>query len=229
MAFLALDTSTEYLSLAIYHQGQIHSLDIHVGQTHAEVLIDTLRRFLQTHQLSMEHVQGIAYGQGPGSFTGLRIACAVAQGLAFAKNIPLIGISNLQALALQSTGTHIISCIDARMGEVYLAMYQLQEGNFTSLFPPTLCAPDNLPDLPCRTPEIMWSGIGNGLRLYQQAFITRYPLVAINDEAFVRAHDILILALPQFHAHLGLRADQAGLVYLRDKVALTTAERENKQ
>jgi tRNA threonylcarbamoyladenosine biosynthesis protein TsaB len=228
MTFLAVDCSTEYLSLALSHEGQMYALDIHVGQKHAEAIIDTLRTFLQTQGISMSQIQGIAYGQGPGSFTGLRISCGIAQGLAFAQHIPLIGISNLQALAIQSTGTHIISCIDARMGELYLAMYRLINGQLTTLKTPVLCAADTLPALPFVPSATLWSGIGNGFLVHHDALHVNYPLAFIQPEAFVRAREILLLALPKFAAREGVEAEQANLVYLRDKVALTTAERAQR-
>jgi tRNA threonylcarbamoyladenosine biosynthesis protein TsaB len=228
MAFLALDSSTEYLSLALFHEGQMHAIDMHVGQKHAEAMIDTLRAFLQTQGVCMSQMQGIAYGHGPGSFTGLRISCGIAQGLAFAQSIPLIGISNLQALAVQSAGTHIISCLDARMGELYLAMYRLINGQLTTLMEPILCAPNALPALPITPVDTIWSGIGSGFLAQHAALHSHYSLALIQPEAFVRAREILLLALPKFAAHEGVKAEQASLVYLRDKIALTTAEREQR-
>lgn len=225
MAFLALDTSTEYLSLAIYHNEQMYASSIHVGQKHAEYAIDTLREFLDNHGLSITQIEGIAYGKGPGSFTGLRIGCAIAQGIAFAQDIPLVGIETLKALALQSTGTHIITAIDARMGEVYLAIYHLQHNKLTTLLTPRLCAPNALPQTPSVNVETRWAGIGNGFLIQEKALTSHYQPSMLVTEAHVQARDILMLALPKFAEKLGVPAEEASLLYLRDKVALTIKER----
>ena len=225
MSFLALDTSTEYLSLALYHKDQVHATSIHVGQKHAEYTINTLREFLDDHELSVAQIKGIAYGKGPGSFTGLRIGCAIAQGIAFANDIPLVGINTLKALALQSTGTHIITAIDARMGEVYLAIYHLQHNNLTTLLTPRLCNPNAPPPIPSSHVETIWAGIGNGFLIQGEALSGHYQPAMLQTEAHVQAQDILMLALPKFSNHQGVSAEEAHLLYLRDKVALTTKER----
>lgn len=228
MAFLALDTSTEYLSLALYHEGQMFTLCKYVGQTHAETVIDTLRSFLQHHDLSIKNIQGIAFGKGPGAFTGLRIGCAIAQGLAFVDDIPLVGVSTLKALALQSLGTHIISATDARMGEIYLAMYLIENGQWQTLLSPMLCSPHSPPALPLGEEDIRWSGIGNGFSIQQQILATHYPLSQLQTEVFVEAREILLLALPQFAANQGVKAEFAEISYLRNHVALTLEERKKQ-
>lgn len=227
MAFLALDTSTEYLSLALYHKEQLYVSSTHVGQKHAEYAIDKLHQFLRTHEITLPQIKGIAYGKGPGSFTGLRIGCAIAQGLAFAQNIPLVGIDTLKALALQSTGTHIITAIDARMGEIYLALYHLHNNELSTLLAPRLCSPYALPEVPAISSgtDIMWSGIGNGFLVQHEALSAHYRPSNIQTEVHVQARDILLLALPVFSANLGVLPEAADLLYLRDKVALTIKER----
>lgn len=223
MTFLALDTSADYLSLALLKAGEIYAINIQAGQKHAEIIIDALRDFLARHQVQMRQIQGIAYGNGPGSFTGLRIGCAVAQGLAFAQNIPMVGISTLQALASQSTAPYIISCLDARMGELYMAAYQQEKaGKLTELSAPGLYSPAALPDLPA---GISWEGTGSGFSVQAPALTARYTFTSVKATLFVQAREILLLALPQFAANQGVPAEKAGLTYLRDKVALTILER----
>jgi len=100
MNILALDTSTEHCSVALWHDAVVHEREIHAGQSHSAMLLGLVDAVLAEGGVSLAGLDGIAYGKGPGSFTGLRIACAVAQGLAFAKDIPLVGIGTLHAMAL---------------------------------------------------------------------------------------------------------------------------------
>ena len=97
MQILAIDTSTEYLSLALWLDGRVFSRDINAGQTHSQQILPTLRELLDEAQVELNALDGIAFGAGPGSFTGLRIACGVAQGLAFGTGLPVIAVSTLQA------------------------------------------------------------------------------------------------------------------------------------
>ena len=124
MQILAIDTSTEYLSLALWLDGRVFSRDINAGQTHSQQILPTLRELLDEAQVELNALDGIAFGAGPGSFTGLRIACGVAQGLAFGTGLPVIAVSTLQALAQQSGAEKVIACLDARMGEIYHAAYE---------------------------------------------------------------------------------------------------------
>ena len=123
MRILALDTSTEYLSLALSLDGKIYVRDLHAGQTHSQRILPLLREMLTEAGIDMRDLEGIAFGAGPGSFTGLRIACGVAQGLAFGANLPVVGVSTLLAIAQSTQAERVIACIDARMGEVYHAAY----------------------------------------------------------------------------------------------------------
>ena len=102
MQILAIDTSTEFLSLALWLDGRVLSRDIHAGQTHSQQILPTLRELLDEANIDLKALDGVAFGAGPGSFTGLRIACGVAQGLAFGADLPVVAVSTLQALAQQS-------------------------------------------------------------------------------------------------------------------------------
>jgi tRNA threonylcarbamoyladenosine biosynthesis protein TsaB len=220
MAILALDSSTEYLSFALSDSPNTYIEK--VGQRHAELMLTALRHFLIENNISIQCITGIAYGKGPGSFTGLRIGCGFAQGFAFGRRIPLLGIGNLKALALQSNASHIISCFDARMGEVFLAAFaQPSPGELVEILAPGLYSPANLPSLPFESAV----GIGSGFLAYEKALTTRYNILHFNAQAYPKASEILQLAEPLFEQGQGISATQARLLYLRDKVALTTAER----
>ena len=123
MKILAFDTSTEYCSVALYLDGETGKTETLAGHRHSELLLPMIRETLNQGRLELTDIDGLAFGAGPGSFTGLRIACGVAQGLAFAASLPVIGISTLQAIAHQNTHDKIIVAIDARMGEIYHAAY----------------------------------------------------------------------------------------------------------
>lgn len=236
MNILALDTSTEYLSLALLladgdHQ-RIHERNLHAGQTHSQQVLPLLRELLDEAGLSMQQLHGIAFGAGPGSFTGLRIACGIAQGLAFGAGLPVIGVSTLLALAQNSTASRVIACLDARMGEVYHAAYARQDEHWLEVSAPGLYAPEAVPAVDGQG----WSGVGTGWQVYADSLAQVYagqldsarlatemqaPLAAEHP----RALSIAQLALPLFMAGQGRPAAEAAPVYIRNKVALKMSER----
>lgn len=223
MPFLALDTSTEYLSLAIDMPTGIVSRIWHVEQKHAEQTLPRLNELLADCGLHMEDIKGIAFGNGPGSFTGLRIGCGIAQGLAFARNLPVVGVSTLEALAQGCSADKVIACLDARMNQVYVAAYQREGTHWREIAPATVCNPHDLP-LP---PGEGWTGVGSGFAAHGAALIERlgHQLTATEPDRVPQAADMLTLALPRFATGQGRPAQEAELVYLRDKVALKTSER----
>lgn len=223
MPYLAIDTSTEHLSLAVSTPGGIIGRDWLVGQKHAEQTLPRLGELLADCGLGMADIEGIAFGNGPGSFTGLRIGCGIAQGLAFARAIPLIGISTLEALAQGAQADTIVTCLDARMNQVYAAAYQREGQGWREITPATVCDPHALP-LP---PSEGWTGVGSGFAAYGPALAERLGarLATTLPALFPKAADMLALALPRFAAGQGRAAHEAELVYLRDKVALKTSER----
>lgn len=126
-AYLALDTSTEIASFALKLGDKLHTIEQAGVATHAEKCLMHIEHLLQQEHLEISDVSGIVVGRGPGSFTGLRVACAVAKGLAYAKSIPVYPLSNLSLLAWQAAqqrpGCSILSVMDARMQQVYWAYY----------------------------------------------------------------------------------------------------------
>ena len=120
----------------------------------------TACRQLLESGISLQQLDGIAFGEGPGSFTGLRIACGVAQGLAFAMNIPVVGVSTLKALATQVGNAKVVVALDARMGEIYYAAYEkITDQDWKTVNAPILCAPRNVPNLTGND----WVGCGSGI------------------------------------------------------------------
>ncbi len=223
MDILALETSTEHCSTALWRDGVVHERAVHAGQAHSEILIGMADAVLAAGGVRLAALDGIAYGQGPGSFTGLRIACAVAQGLAFSAEIPLAGIGTLQAMALACGEERVVCCLDARMQEVYHAAYVREGDDYVEVSAPRVCAPDAVP----RLPGGGWTGCGSGFDAYEKVLRQRHgtALTDIREGVYPRARDIALLAAPLFAAGRGIRAEDAAPLYIRDRVALKTAER----
>lgn len=223
MNILALDTSTEFCSVAVWRDGAVQQRVTHAGQSHSTVLLEMVDAVLQDAGLRLDALDGIAYGAGPGSFTGLRIACATAQGLAFAAGIPLAGISTLQALAAGCGAAQVICCLDARMQEIYHAAYCREGDVYVEVSAPCVCAPEAAP----RLEGDGWTGCGSGFAVYHGVLQQRYgaQLAAIDGAAHPQARDIAQLAAPVFAGGGGIPAEQAAPLYVRDRVALKTAER----
>ncbi|MFL9711239.1 tRNA (adenosine(37)-N6)-threonylcarbamoyltransferase complex dimerization subunit type 1 TsaB [Methylobacillus sp. Pita1] len=225
MKLLALDTSTEYLSLALLLDGRFAERELLAGQSHSQRILPLLRELLNEAGVGLRDLDGIAFGAGPGSFTGLRIGCGVAQGLAFGAGLPVIGVSTLLALAEDAQGAgRVVACLDARMGEVYHAAYEKTAAGWQEVVAPGLYAPDAVPAIEGED----WTGIGSGWKAYAQALEQRYgpQLAQCLPQAYPRAAAIARLALPGFEAGLGRPASEAAPLYIRNKVALTTRERE---
>jgi tRNA threonylcarbamoyladenosine biosynthesis protein TsaB len=224
MKLLALDTSTEYLSLALSLDGNIFTRDVHAGQTHSQLILPLLRELLDEADVTLQALDGIAFGAGPGSFTGLRIACGVAQGLAFGADIPVAGISTLMALAQADGSEKVMACMDARMGEIYHAAYLKSEAGWDEASPVGLSKPEAMPELKGEG----WVGVGNGWQSYAQQLAACYgtQVGEVFPEVYPQASAIAELARPLFEAGLGRPAAEAAPIYIRNKVALKTSERE---
>ena len=132
MRVLALETSTEYCSVALWQDGVVIEHIELVGQKHSERLMEMLDAVLKEAGFGIKDMNGIAFGMGPGSFTGVRIACGVTQGLAFGANLPVVGVCTLEALAVATGKSRVIAALDARMGEIYHAAYRKQDGSWRS-------------------------------------------------------------------------------------------------
>jgi|ERR1043166_1518945 tRNA threonylcarbamoyladenosine biosynthesis protein TsaB len=223
---MALDTSTEHCSAALWLDGELTSLERHAGQTHSEILLPMIDRLLGEAEMSLGRLDGIAFGAGPGSFTGLRIGCGVAQGLAFGAGLPVLGIGTLLALA-QAGGAHAgglaLCCMDARMGEIYHAAYRRSTVGWEVVEAPGLCKPALAP-VPV---EGEWNGYGNAFAVYGDVLRSRYGerLASVDAAQSPHASDIAVLAVPLFERGLGAAAEHAAPHYIRDKVALRTDER----
>jgi tRNA threonylcarbamoyladenosine biosynthesis protein TsaB len=223
---LAFDTSTELCSVALLVDGRCLTRETMAGNRHSELLLPMIGELLSEAELTLQSLDGIAYGQGPGSFTGLRIGCGVAQGLAFGADLPVLGVITLEAMAFQAGAEKVIACLDARMHEVYYAAYRRLGDRLAIEVAPGVHKPDTVP-IPG---DESWHGCGSGFRAYPEVMSTRLCdcLASVDTDLWPRAQAMAELALPRFLAGAALPPDQAEPLYVRDKVAMKTSERQQR-
>jgi tRNA threonylcarbamoyladenosine biosynthesis protein TsaB len=223
MRILALESSTEYCSVALWQDGNVVNRCELVGQRHSELLIGILDSLLHEADIKISELDGIAFGAGPGSFTGVRIACGVTQGLALGADLPVVGVCTLQALAQAAGHDKVIAALDARMGEIYHAVYEKRAGAWVTICEPNLCLPQQAPQIQGSG----WFGVGSGFAMYGAVLGDRYAgqITGSDIQAVPQASAIAEFAAPLFAAGQGMDAAQAMPFYLRDKVALKTSER----
>ena len=224
MKILALETSTEYCSVALWQDGNVASYCELVGQRHSELLIELLNRLLREAGVALSQLDGIAFGKGPGSFTGVRIACGVAQGLALGADLPTVGVCTLQALAQAASHDKVIAAMDARMGEIYHAAYEKRAGEWVTVREPSLRLPQQAPSVE----GVDWFGMGSGFAIHGEILNNQYAdqLLGIDAQAIPQASAVAQFAVPLFAAGQGVDAALSLPLYLRDKVALKTSERQ---
>ena len=223
MKILAFDTSTEWCTAALWSDGEVRSAEAHAVQTHSRILLPMVQNLLAEAGLTLSDLDGLAYGKGPGSFTGLRIACSVAQGLALGADLPVLGVTTLEAMAEETGEESVVSCLDARVGEIYGALMRREQGQWAALVGPALFRPEAAP-LPT---EGDWFGCGSGFKAYSGILAERYAgrLIGIRPEVIPHARSIVRLAAPRLGRGEGVAADVAEPYYVRDKVALKRSER----
>ena len=218
-SILAIDATTDVCSVAWTDGSRAVERSRVAGQRHSELVLPMLESVLAEAGRRLHDVSEIAFGAGPGSFTGLRIACGVAQGLALGAGLPVRPVSSLLALAQATGEPAVIAINDARMNEVYWGAYRRdRDGHWLTVSEPASAAPDAL-ELPAGED---WTVAGDGLNAYPQ-LTTRFSALRIDRTTAISALAIAELALL---GH-GALTDAADAVphYVRNKVALTTAER----
>jgi tRNA threonylcarbamoyladenosine biosynthesis protein TsaB len=220
MKFAAFEAATEWCSVALWLDGEIAGIEEWAGNRHSDRILPLFEKLLEMKNIPASELEAVAFGAGPGSFTGLRIACGVAQGIAFARGIPAIGISTLESLAEESGAQRVVACLDARMHEVYYsALERIDEKpgrRWREVIPALCAAPADLP----RPPGEGWVGCGSGFAAYGSL-----GLAAVMPDVHPSAVSIARLAAPRLAAGEGVDAALALPVYVRDKVALTESER----
>jgi tRNA threonylcarbamoyladenosine biosynthesis protein TsaB len=230
MRFAAIETSGDWCSVALWRDGEIVSLERRAPNRHSELALPMLEKLLGNAGLTASQLDGVAFGAGPGSFTGLRIACGLAQGLAFARGLPVVAVSSFEAIAQESGEARVVACIDARMREVYYSALEKQGGAqlgahlgaWREVVSGQCVAPQDAPPPPGEG----WAGCGNGFQAYPEFLSGK--IVRKKPEVHPTAFAVAQLAAPRFAAGEGIDAALAAPVYLRDKVAFTTQELENR-
>jgi len=223
MNLLAIDTSTDSCSVAASRGEALFSRSEPALQRQAERVLGMVEELLAESRLGLAQIEGIAYGEGPGSFTGLRIAAGVTQGLALARGVGVVGVGSLLTLAEESAGEKVIACIDAHMGEVYHAAYVKDGGIWEEVHAPGLYKPEAVP-LPSGRD---WTGCGDGFAAHRDRLASRLGdrVSLIRPEASPSARSVLKLAMPRFAAGEAKDPSTAVPRYLRDKVAFRSGER----
>ena len=224
MKLLAFDTSTQWLTVACVNGSQWIERAELAGQAHSQRVLPLVDEVLSEAQLALSDLDALAFGAGPGSFTGVRIACGVAQGLALGADLRVVPVSTLEALAESACQTHgwtrVVACLDARMREVYIAAYRREDDRWIVERDAAVLRPD---DIAAETQESM--GAGDGFAAYPD-LASRLGLVAVDASVMPKARAIAMLAMPRILAGEAVRAAEALPFYVRHRVALTTAERD---
>ncbi|HEX9627763.1 MAG TPA: tRNA (adenosine(37)-N6)-threonylcarbamoyltransferase complex dimerization subunit type 1 TsaB [Acidiferrobacterales bacterium] len=216
MRLLALDTSTEACSAALTLDGRISERFL-LGRQHSSQLLAMIAELLAEAGIALKQLDALAFGRGPGAFTGLRIGTGVVQGLAFGAGLPVVPVSSLAALAQGESAPRVLAALDARMGQVYWGAFERDAGG---LMRPAgaegLVTPATLTPPPGR-----WWGVGRGWDAYGEALRDRLGpvLEGYTPNAWPHAAQVAVLGAAGFAAGAGVPAEQALPVYLRDDVA----------
>jgi tRNA threonylcarbamoyladenosine biosynthesis protein TsaB len=224
MKLLALDTATEACSVALLLDGGLIVREAEFERGHAEHILPMVDEVLAEGGIKLTQLDAIAFGRGPGGFTGLRLAASVTQGLAFGASIPVVPVSDLAAVAqraldLDPSVQRVLVCNDARMREVYWACFERQDGIACALGAEQVTPPQGV-SIPVDWAGVNFDAAGRGLRVYPdlERSLAAVPARAHRDW-LPRAHEVARLAVPEVLAGRVVAAEQAIPVYLRDDVA----------
>ena len=223
MRLLALDTATECCSVAVLSEGRMLSREVELARGHAERILPMIDELLAAAGMSLRSLDAIAFGRGPGSFTGVRLAASVTQGLAFGTGLGVVAVSDLRALAqraLDEDGsvTRILACNDARMQEVYWGCFERGTHGLAVERSPERVGPAASVQLPPSWADA--TGLGRGFAAY--SILKALPGVVVPgdwDRLLPRAVEVARLAVPELAAGRLLAPEAAVPVYLRDDVA----------
>ena len=223
MKLLALETATEACSIAVYVDGEIIERHEIAPRLHAEYALPWAEALLAEAGIAKSQLDAIAISRGPGAFTGVRLAIALAQGIALALDKPMVAVSTLQVIAVQSQDERILAAIDARMGEIYVGAFARKGDGLMAISTEIVCAPEavTLPDS-----EGGWHGVGTGFAaangLLQQHLHSQ--LASVDASALPRAADVARLAVAAYARGEAVAPERVEPAYLRNNVALTLEE-----
>ena len=220
MKLLALDTAGTRCSVALLLDGRLTELDAPAERLQAEHVLPMVEQLLGSAELRLASLDAIAFGRGPGAFTGLRVATSVAQGLAYGAGLPVVPVSDLAALAAAAMRVHeadrILACLDARMHEVYWGAYESRPEGLVTVSEEALSLPSEV-----AAPSAgAWFGAGPGWAAYGDVLKARIPqLIGCDPTLLPTAGDIARLGGLALSAGGSVPPEQGLPVYLRDKVA----------
>ncbi|MCD9497372.1 tRNA (adenosine(37)-N6)-threonylcarbamoyltransferase complex dimerization subunit type 1 TsaB [Photobacterium carnosum] len=219
---LAVDTATENCSVALMIGDDVISRCEYAPREHTTKILPMIDAVLADAGIKLKQLDALAYGRGPGSFTGVRIGIGIAQGLAFGANLPMIGVSTLAAMAQGSfrshQADHVLTAIDARMGELYWAQYQRKtDGDWLLLGNEQVIAPDVLL-ANVQADTNTWLTAGTGWEAYPE-LLTQLPFNAqLGSVLYPDSQDMVYLAKYAFARGEIVTAEAASPIYLRDTV-----------
>jgi tRNA threonylcarbamoyladenosine biosynthesis protein TsaB len=230
---LAIDTATDACSVAVFVDGQYRELHEVAPRQHSQRLFPMLRELLPSGDLQAQGIGAIAYGCGPGSFTGLRIVASAVQGLAFTNALPAVAISTLACQAqtalrleyVDETST-VLSLLDARINEVYAAVYRFEQGRAVLQRGPVACAPEDIED--AHTGVLQ--AVGSGCR-----FIDNFPpalrdkLQTVSPQLLPQARDLVPLALEKLGRGQTQTPQQVQPLYVREEISWKKLSEQGKQ
>jgi len=224
MKLLAFETATEACSVAVFVDGEVRERFELAPRRHAELALPWAQALLAEAGLAKSQLDAIAVGRGPGAFTGVRLAVALAQGIALALDRPVLPVSTLAALASRADGERVVAAIDARMGEVYLGTFHRRNGEVRPLDAEAVVRPDlaTMPD------GVGWHGVGTGFDAAEGALRLRLgaALVAVDGGALPHAADVARLGALAFARGEAIAPERLEPAYLRDNVALTLEQQQ---
>jgi len=220
---LAIETSTQACSAALLCNGEILQRYQVAPRGHGDLILPMIDELMAEAGLSPTQLSAVAFGRGPGAFTGVRIATSVAQGIAFGADLPVVPVSSLAALAqagFRDKGYQAMLCaVDARMGEIYWGAYQIEQGVVSLLSGEHVCRPELAPE-PLGS-MAQWHGMGNGWDVYAETLTGRFSMRPDSDDVsrLASAEEVAVLAQHAVEHGQTVSAEQAMPVYLRDNVA----------
>ena len=224
MRLLAIETATEACSIAVLVDGAVIERFEIAPRRHTELALPWAEALLAEAGIAKSQLDAIAVGRGPGAFTGVRLAIALAQGIALALDRPLLPVSTLATLAMQSTGERILAAIDARMGEIYVASFQRKGDGLVATSDEVVIAPDAYvpPD------GNDWHAVGTGFAAVDGALVARLQgwLATVDAAALPHAADVARLGALAFARGEAIAPERIEPAYLRNNVALTILEQQ---
>ena len=223
MKLLAFETATEACSVALWIDGQVRERFEVAPRRHAELALPWAEALLVEAGLAKSQLDAVAVGRGPGAFTGVRLAIAMAQGIALALDRPIVGVSTLAALAMQAKGERILAAIDARMGEVYLGAFERRADGMHLLVNEVVAKPAS-----AAIPDGSWTAVGTGFSAADGTLQQRLQgrLLSVDAHALPHAVDVARLGAVAFERGEAVAAERIEPAYLRDNVALTLVQQQ---